>query len=203
MEATPDCWTAPLHPSEAACVERAVDKRVREFAAGRSCARRALSALGVSAFPLVASPDRTPLWPTGVVGSISHCNDYCAAVVARRADITSLGLDVEPLTPLDAELLPLICSAEEIDALDALPRSSGPDWPKLVFSAKESTYKCYYPLAKTILEFHDVVVEIEPQEQKFTARLVQSSAPSAAGHREFHGHFRYDTTHLFTGVVLT
>src|SRR5262245_27478480 len=85
-----------LHPEGQPCVERAVAKRQAEFACGRRCARRALAMLGIENFPLVPGPHRAPLWPSGVVGSITHCTDLCAAVVARAGRIQSLGLDAEP-----------------------------------------------------------------------------------------------------------
>jgi 4'-phosphopantetheinyl transferase EntD len=44
---------ADLLPAERAQVSNAVTKRVREFAAGRQCARKAMSRLGVSMGPLL------------------------------------------------------------------------------------------------------------------------------------------------------
>jgi 4'-phosphopantetheinyl transferase EntD len=137
VEASPRAWDAPLHPEERRTVEKAVAKRRREFAAVRSCARRALAGFGIEGFPLLIGPDRVPLWPRLVVGCITHCDGFCAAAVARRTEISGIGIDAETSTPIARELLPLVCSPLEIERLRDLP--SGTDWPKLVFSAKESS----------------------------------------------------------------
>lgn len=86
-EAFADGWVADMLPSEEALVARAVDKRRREFATGRDCARRALSQLGWDEVPILAGPKREPLWPAGIVGSITHCPGYCAAIVARSTSL--------------------------------------------------------------------------------------------------------------------
>ena len=78
----------------------------------------------------------------------------------------------------------------------------GTSWEKLVFSAKESTYKCYYPLARTFLGFHDVEIGFAAEHARFTASLVKDAVPDAAGARSFHGRFACDGTRLFTGVAL-
>ena len=83
-----------LHPEERSAVADAIESRRREFAAGRALARRQLARLGVDPGPIPARADRTPIWPEGVVGSISHCADLCAVVVARADAFRSLGLDV-------------------------------------------------------------------------------------------------------------
>lgn len=195
-------WEGRLYPEEEACIARVVAKRRREFTAGRLCARAALEHLGVPAGPLLPNSDRTPRWPEGIVGSISHCEGYCGAVVARRDRFAGLGLDVEGAAPLDAELVSRICRPSELERLADRPPPLGTSWGKLIFSAKESTYKCYYPLARTFLGFHDVEIGFAPEDARFTAILVNDTAPDAAGARRFHGRFACDGTRVLTGVAL-
>jgi len=92
----------PLLPGEAPPVRRAVETRRIEFARGRSCVRRAMAALGLQSAPIL-SRDRAPIWPTGVVGSISHCRNYCCAVVGRADGWAAVGLDAELLVGLDLQ----------------------------------------------------------------------------------------------------
>src|SRR5437763_335927 len=82
-QAVPTALDGQLYPEERACIARAVPKRRAEFATGRVCARQALERLGVAVGPLLPHPDRSPAWPPGIVGSISHTDGYCAVAVAE------------------------------------------------------------------------------------------------------------------------
>ncbi|MGY3133877.1 hypothetical protein ACVWZM_004559 [Bradyrhizobium sp. USDA 4501] len=81
----------PLFPGEENAVAGAVEKRRREFAAGRYCARCALSQLGFPTVAIPSAPDRSPVWPAGALGSVSHDSSLCFAVAARRTAFRSIG----------------------------------------------------------------------------------------------------------------
>jgi 4'-phosphopantetheinyl transferase EntD len=200
--ASDEMWDAPLHPDESARLVRAVEKRRREFAAGRACARRGLEALGIRGAVLPSRSDRTPAWPADAVGSISHCDGFCAAVVALREDVVSLGLDVECRGRVGPDLVPRILCEEERAALAGLPDGARADWASIFFSAKEAFYKCYFPLTGTFLEFHDVVLQVDPEAGAFEARLVREDAPSIGGLRGLRGRFASDAERVYTGVSL-
>ena len=202
VEATPDMWSGSLLPAEESCVDGCVPKRRREFTAGRLCARKALSQLGIRHFPLLAGDDRAPRWPKGIAGTISHTETYCAAAVVRVGDVLSIGFDAEDITPLEANLVPMVCTPAERDHVQALPGRDAATWAKLLFSAKESTYKCYYPLAHTLLDFHDVSVNLKPDDGTFRASLIRAEAPAAQGARTFCGRFHFGPTHLFAATTL-
>ena len=132
--------TSRLFDVEANIVAGAVRKRRREFAAVRVCTRRALVQLGVGARPIANGSGGEPLRPEGVMGSMTHCDGYAAAVVARAtAHSLSLGVDAEPEGALPEGVLAGIALEAERDALDAL-HASRPDvcWDRLLFSVKES-----------------------------------------------------------------
>jgi 4'-phosphopantetheinyl transferase EntD len=148
----------PLHPEESAAVARAVAKRQREYTAGRACARAALARLGAPPGPLLRDPHRgAPLWPTGVVGSITHCDGYRAAAVARSTDILTLGIDAEPHDRLPEGVLDAIVATDtERAALASLTRRApAVHWDRLLFSAKETVYKAWYPYHRRMLGFHE------------------------------------------------
>lgn len=151
-----------LEPEEASAVARAVPKRVQEFAAGRLCARSALARLGISGFAVRAAPDRRPIWPDGLVGSITHTAGFCAAVVAERGRFGSLGLDTEIAGAVKEELWPSICVDAELRWIESLPRGDRTRAATLVFCAKEAFYKCQYPLTLQRLSFSDL--RIAPEE---------------------------------------
>jgi 4'-phosphopantetheinyl transferase EntD len=178
-EAFADSPGTALFPQEAALVSRATDKRRREFTTGRECARLALGKLGVPPGPILTGERGAPQWPPGIVGSITHCDRYRAAAVARADDMTAIGLDAEPNGPLPRGVLDVVSQAAERARLAALSRvEEGVCWDRVLFCAKESVYKAWFPLTGRWLGFEDADVTIE-RDGTFTARLL-TAAPSAS-----------------------
>jgi 4'-phosphopantetheinyl transferase EntD len=147
-----------LLPEEARSVEGAVPARVQEFAAGRQCARIALAELGITGAPLRAAPDRSPVWPRGIVGSISHTRGHCAAVVGRSDTFLGLGLDTERLEAVRSALWPRLFVPSELERLEALPAARRALAAALGFAAKEAFYKLQYPLVRERLGFDAIAI---------------------------------------------
>ena len=160
-----------LFEQEAACVERAIEKRREEFAAGRLLSRRALGRLGFAPGPLLPAEDRSPIWPEGIAGTITHTRNFCAVAVAPHSQSLCLGLDIEDGSPLKDELAERICTPRELEwlAANASTDAQRGRLGKLVFSAKEAFYKCQYPLTKRFLEFEDVELKLDLEAQTFEA----------------------------------
>ena len=148
-----------LFPEEAQHIRKAVEKRRREFAAGRCCARRALAELGFAAQALPAGSGRDPQWPAGAVGGISHKENYCVAIAAKASEVVGLGVDVEYQEDLPKHLWPSILTEPETNRWEKIACSGL--WTRVIFSAKESLYKCQYPLTGAWLGFHDVEISLE------------------------------------------
>jgi 4'-phosphopantetheinyl transferase EntD len=159
VETFTDETDAVLFPAEETVIERAVDKRRREFTTGRVCARRALARLGVEPGPLLPGPKREPLWPAGIVGSITHCDGYRAAAVAWSRHLTSVGIDAEPNGPTPQGVLERISlPSERVWIRAEAARAPEVSWDRLLFCAKESVYKAWFPLAREWLGFEDAEV---------------------------------------------
>jgi len=166
---------AVLLPAEEAIVALAVPKRRREFATGRLCARQALARLGLPPSAILAGPAGQPLWPDGIVGSITHCAGYRAAAVAWSGDVGALGIDAEPHAPLPDGVLDTVASDDERAHLHRLAdREPDVRWDRLLFSAKESAYKAWYPTGGRILEFEEATVALDP-DGTLSARLVDGT----------------------------
>lgn len=150
-----------LWPQEKPAIAHAVAKRRREFGAGRIMARQAMAAIGLSKASIPMGPDRAPIWPEGVVGSISHCESLCIAVVARSQDIREIGIDVEEYTPLEQNLWAEICIEEEVAWLNTQPHEMRGYIAKRIFSAKEAVYKAVFPRIRQVLEFDAITVDFE------------------------------------------
>jgi enterobactin synthetase component D len=151
-------------------LRRATQKRQREFLAGRWCAKQALQCLGAGSTHVVMAEDRAPIWPDGVVGSITHTGDFAAAAVAWAADIAALGIDSEQIIdPAAARDIADICMVDEATLFKAAHGRSFCEFCTLVFSAKESVFKCLYPLTRKFLEFSDVrITSIDWKRKYFT-----------------------------------
>ncbi|MFJ7175487.1 4'-phosphopantetheinyl transferase [Streptomyces massasporeus] len=175
----------PLYPEEAALVARAVEKRRREFAAVRSCARRAMEKLGVPPQPILPGERGAPRWPAGLAGSMTHCDGYCAAALVRADDLASLGIDAEVHGPLPEGVLPSVALPAEADRLRGLA-AERPDihWDRLLFSAKESVYKAWFPLTGKWLDFMEADIELTADGTFRAALLVPG--PWVGGRRLSH-----------------
>jgi 4'-phosphopantetheinyl transferase EntD len=170
-----------LFPEEEALVARAVDKRRREFTTARTCARTALVDLGVAPAPILPGERGAPQWPPGIVGSITHCAGYRAAAVARACDVLTVGLDAEPDEVLPGGVLEVVSLPGERERLrDLAAAAPGTCWDRLLFCAKEATYKAWFPLTRRWLGFEDADVTINATDGTFESRLLVP-APDVGG----------------------
>jgi 4'-phosphopantetheinyl transferase EntD len=171
----------PLYPEEEAAVGRAVEKRRREFVTARACARQALGRLGLPEQAIPAGDKGEPLWPAGVVGSITHCAGYRACALSRATDLLTIGVDAELDEPLPDGLLADVALPEERRRLRGLAAAApGVSWDRLLFSVKEAVYKAWFPLARRWLGFEDAAVTIDDRQRTFSARLLVPG-PSVEG----------------------
>jgi 4'-phosphopantetheinyl transferase EntD len=201
---------ADLYPEEAAAVARAVERRRREFAAVRACARRALAALGVP--PVAVPPDvgaeqawarRAPLWPDGVTGSMTHCDGYRAAAVARHDVLAAVGVDAEPHGRLSEGVLDRVTLGEERTMLAALAAERDDvAWDRVLFSAKESVFKAWFPLAQRWLGFEDCRVELGVDGSVRARLLVPGPVVDGVRIAVLDGRWRALRTHVATAITI-
>lgn len=151
-----------LFPEEAASIANAVLSRRQQYSAGRCLARAAWQQLGQGPVALLNDPQRVPIWPEGIVGTITHTDVWCAVAVARRGDVAGLGADVERASPLELGLWDRICRPEERAFLRAQPAPRDALLAKAIFSAKESIYKALYPSVRVFLDFQAMQIALEP-----------------------------------------
>jgi 4'-phosphopantetheinyl transferase EntD len=157
--------TLPLHPQEAMLVAGAADRRRRDFALGRACAHDALAALGHGHAAIGMDEEGAPLWPPGVVGSITHTKGYAAALVATAPHFAGVGVDAERIGAVTEDLWPRLFDAVECDYLRALDSTGRQRIATLFFSAKEACYKAW--AMKGALPFREI--HVVPDSEGFTA----------------------------------
>jgi 4'-phosphopantetheinyl transferase EntD len=203
-EARGDGAGAPVLDVEQVLISGAVRKRRREFTSARHCARQALAAIGVPPVPILRGSGGEPLWPPGTVGSLSHCDGYRAAAVACAADAQTLGIDAESDAPLPEGVLELVADAGERAQLRQLAASApAVSWDRLLFSAKESVYKAWYPLMRTWLGFEAAHVEIGRDTGTFTATVLRPAAGCDTWfHDRLEGRWLVEDGLIVTAIVL-
>ena len=158
-ELTADAPRTVLTAAELQFIKGCADKRIDDFTRGRACAHRALRELGVEDFSLLAGPQREPLWPAAIIGSITHTHGMAAAVAARQRDLRAVGVDCEVVDAVDEELWSRICTDAEVERLSQLAPTERVRQAALIFAAKEAFYKCQFPLTHAWVGFEDVVIE--------------------------------------------
>jgi 4'-phosphopantetheinyl transferase EntD len=186
-----------LFPEESAIIRNAGEKRRRDFRAGRACARLALAELGVQEVAIPSGPRGEPLWPAGIVGSITHCPGYVAAAVTLREHLPALGIDAEEWGAAGSDLESFICTPAE---LERYRDSEPPCWRTLVFSAKESLFKALYPLRHFELEFADV--EVTLSQGRFSVSPARELDSLSADIKRIQGRFLLGSHHIFTAAWL-
>ena len=201
-----DAADAYLYPEEERAVAAAVPKRRQEYTTVRACAREALATLGAEPGPILSGARGAPVWPQGVVGSMTHCAGYRAAAVAHRADVLALGVDAEPHEPLrDPGMIELLTvPAERPHLRELAARRPEIHWEKLLFSAKESVYKAWFPLTGLWLDFHEAELTVDPLAGVFRARLLVPG-PVVGGVRlpGFEGRWLVRSGLVVTSVTVT
>lgn len=201
---TDGCMTP--FPEELDAVAAAVPARRREFVCGRASAHAALRALGAGDAPIAVGSTRAPVWPSGVVGSISHTRALAGAVVCRDIDARAVGLDLERADAvLDDAVRRVVMTSAEVVQVDAL--RSETRLAVLIFSAKECVHKVVAPVWGWSLGHQDVEIVIDLRACRFTATLdlsrsVAVAAAGGASTRALDGAFTFAGDHVASGICL-
>jgi 4'-phosphopantetheinyl transferase EntD len=144
-----------LRGDEIASLSSQIPSARRASGAARIVARELLARLGHADVSIPKDSAGGPVWPAGVVGSLSHDDEVTVAALALRRDFVSVGIDVEPARELPANMIELVATTAELRAMGGDPLQA-----RLLFAAKEAVYKAVNPLDRTFLEFPDIEVDL-------------------------------------------
>ena len=148
-----------LLPEEARALPARQPAARRESGTARALARQLLALEGVDAVPIGRSPTGAPLWPAGFTGSLAHDDEMAAAAIARKTGISSLGIDVEPAEPLPGDIAAIVTMPGDVlTGVDARLAT------RILFSAKEATYKAVHPLDGEILGYEHISADLSQGE---------------------------------------
>jgi len=186
--------------------EAAAARRALEFRAGRSAAALALARFDVFA-EVSRGSDGCPIWPPGFVGSISHGATFAVAAVAHREALRGIGIDVERVLESSAcaDIRERVATAEEYAVLHAAyPALREEERVTVLFSCKESLYKCLYPQVGNFFDFTDVRVSAavsDPDSLAIGLELVRDLAPSLRSGARFDAIFALRASIVRTAVL--
>ncbi|MBW4891623.1 4'-phosphopantetheinyl transferase superfamily protein [Mucilaginibacter sp. HMF5004] len=145
-----------LTAREKALIEHSAEQRIKHFSTGRFCAKQALNKAGIADGEILVGESREPLWPEGIVGSISHSKQMAGAVVAATGKIFSVGLDIETIGGVRRDMWDMLFTPSEQQFLNSHADDELALYTTILFSGKEAFYKFQHPLTKTFLDFTDV-----------------------------------------------
>jgi len=201
-------WRDSLTPQEKQQIGDVCGARYAEFAAGRSQARQLISALTGTAESVLSGSNSEPVWPEAIIGSISHCSEYCAVAVAIRSRIHGLGIDVERYEDLDEEVAEMVVTPQERaqiakrDAHVEVSAQLGKKGHKLVFSIKEAIYKCCFPHVRSFIEFHQCQIEFDFENYAYSAVVKCNDGQQKARTFQIHGKWTVMAGHIFASAEL-
>lgn len=186
-----------LFADERPAIASAQPRRAREFATGRWLARGAMAELGMEPAPIRRAPDRSPVWPDSVIGSITHSGDVAVAAVARSGNLRGLGIDLEQTERLGERLYRRIFTPNEIEGL----RGANPSLAAVMFSAKEAGYKAISPHVRRYVGFQEAEVEVDWAAQTVRFRYVGSD-PASRIMEEGVGYFGFFERYVLTVFII-
>ena len=210
-----------LHPAEENYFSQLSSvSRKEHYRSGRICAGEVLSKLGTLGQPVLRDPQtREPLWPEGISGAITHCGKWAAAAAGKTSDVSGIGIDLEDLErQVDSRISRHVCIPEEQKWLQECGEDFLEQNLKIIFSAKESIFKAFFPYTRTYLHFHDARILMEqtlfqksksdslskkeknskPEKFEFVYLLLNDKVISQTGISEGKG-----KVHFFENYVLT
>lgn len=178
-----------------------VEKRRRDYWLGRVCAHQALIELGVSDQPILRKKNRAPIWPKTIVGSITHSGLWAAAAVAKEENVRGIGIDIEELNrSINIDIQRHVCTLEEREWLARYPSDQLETYLKVIFSAKESIFKCFHPFSGIYLNFHDARVSLNQESSCFEFTLLKSCGPGFEVGFQYRGKYEMVQEMIFTSL---
>ena len=194
-----------LHPEEEKIsASFGSSKRRAEFSLGRYCARRALSKFELESFPILRNTEsREPHWPKSVRGSITHSEGFAAVAVGMTKDVSGIGIDLESLSRVvDFNIRRHVCVEKEREFMESLTAEQANRYLRIIFSAKESIFKCFFPISQTYLYFQDAEIIIDDKNCEFSFLLSKACTGITSAGFQHSGRFSIKDDLLLTSIYI-
>lgn len=178
-------------------------ERKNEYLCGRVLAQAVLNHHFGLDQSITSMHEHLPIWPTHVLGSISHSQNKL--IVALSNNALYLGIDIEHWVTSEfaQESAHLILTPSEFD----LWKSKAAEffdfahYVSLIFSVKESLYKAVYPTAKQYIDFLEAsIVDINFENQKLTLTFLPEIQQRYQFLEQYKGGWAVEQDHIMTWV---
>ena len=179
-----------------------VKKRQAEFLAGRVVAKHGLRKFGKAHIPVTIGEKRAPIWPDGIMGSISHSGEKALCAITNKTDFKFLGVDHEEIISNDIYEISeqILCSGElqRLESSDLLFNEA----ITLAFSAKESLFKALFPIVKDYFNFSAARIEsIDLKTKTFKIALVETLNRKLGAGKILNGKYHLNPSNVTTLIV--
>jgi len=194
-----------LHPEEEVIsASFGSSKRRDEFSLGRYCAHRALSKFELESVPILRTAEtREPCWSKSVRGSITHSEGFAASAVGLAKDVYGIGIDLESMSRVvDFNIRRHVCVDKEREFLESLPIEQANRYLRIIFSAKESIFKCFFPISQTYIYFQDAEIIIDEKNSEFSFSLSKACTGITAAGFQHYGRFSIMDDLLLTSIYI-
>ncbi|TPG90032.1 hypothetical protein EAH72_30885 [Pseudomonas caspiana] len=173
-------------------------QRLREFTAGRNCARAALTRLGLPAAAIGMGAQGEPRFPAGVIGSITHTGNYCAAALTLKQGIRTIGIDAQTNMPLDQQLYRRVLGREprKTSAHDGFCEGT------LTFSLKEAFYKAIFPVCQRKVHSKELVVNLLAEHGRCQIHVLTPDLKACIDDLNVDIRYAFDDRHIYSAVTL-
>lgn len=190
-------YSCNLYEEERSLITKATLKRRNEFSTGRYGIRCLLKSYGINYFPIKCDQKGMPIFPSGIIGSISHSDKKCLMATSTNIDYKSIGIDIEEYSKLDLSLCRYFLHKSEIEFVDSQVAAYQKIMAAIFFSVKEAFYKMQYSITKSYLGFLDVQVSnIEVGSLEF--RLLCDIGIDTG---KVKAYYKFDEDHVYTIVL--
>jgi len=203
MKTSDDYDELTLYPEELGILNfKAVPKRRIEFCIGRVAAHNALSKIKINNFPVLKGVHNEPLWPEGVVGSISHSGTIALAAVANKETTAGIGIDIEMLDEtISQDIVQVVCTIREAIWVNQR-KDRRLERLLMIFSAKESVFKAFSPITNRFLTYFDAELIWNENISRFRGKLLTGIGADYGGGYTFEVGCKKINQYIFTFMNL-
>lgn len=174
------------------------DQRLREFIAGRHCARAALVALGLAPVAIGKGAKGEPLFVPGVTGSITHTQNYCAAALSLTLGIRAIGIDAQANIALEEALFRRVLK----HGPEGLPNCQGCCEGTLIFSLNEAFYKAVCRVSLRPVHWRDWRLRLPREVGKCEIDVLTPELASLLAPLRVDMRYAFDRQRIYSAVTL-